>query len=80
MSFWQQVLAVEPSPRFRGVIEELEHHGKGGLVRQRTFRKDRAMRHGREHAFDRIAPYLGMFARAANRTKMFHVKQFGTMR
>ena len=40
--FWQQVLSVETSPRFLCALDELEHHGKGGLVRQTTFRTDRS--------------------------------------
>jgi hypothetical protein len=35
-------------------LDELEHHGKGGLVRQTTFRTDRSMAHGRERTFDGI--------------------------
>jgi hypothetical protein len=46
--FWQQVLSVETSPRFLCALDELEHHDKGGLVRQTTFRTDRSMPHGRE--------------------------------
>ena len=52
--FWQHVLSVEAAPRFLCALDELEHHGERGLVRQAALRADRSMTDGRERAFDGI--------------------------
>ena len=55
--FWQLVLAVETTSGFLCTLDELEHHGECGLVRQAALRADRSMTDGREHTFD--FPVLG---------------------
>jgi hypothetical protein len=52
--FWQLVLAVETASGFLCTLDELEHHGECGLVRQAALRADRSMTDGREHTFDWI--------------------------
>jgi len=51
---WQLVVAVEAAPTFLRGLNELEHHGERGLVREAALRSDCAASHGGERALDRI--------------------------
>ena len=52
--FWQLIMAVEASPGLLRAVDQLEHHGERGLVREASLRADRPVPHGRESAFNGI--------------------------
>ena len=62
--FWQLGVTVEAAPAFLCALDQLEDHGERGLVREASFRTDRAVTHGGERALDRVGrpqmlPVLG---------------------
>ena len=47
-------MAVEASPGLLRAVDQLEHRGERGLVREASLRADRPVPHGRESAFNGI--------------------------
>ena len=50
----QLVVAIEPAPAFLRRIDQLEHHGECGPIREAALRADRAVPHGGKGALDRV--------------------------
>lgn len=52
--FWQMVVAVETAPTLLRALDQFEHHGERGLVREASLLSDGPVPHGREGAFDGV--------------------------
>ena len=52
--FRQLIFAFQSSPRFRGGIDEFEHHQLRSLLRQRSLGPHRSVAHRGEDALDRV--------------------------